>query len=316
MKDLNGMRIFLQVAEQKSFSAAADVLGLPRSSVSAAVQQLEAELGTRLLLRTTRRVEITAEGEQFMARARELLADMDELQNLFHSGQQELKGVVRVDMPVPLARDHVIPSLAGFQQQYPGIQLELSCTDRRVDPLAEGFDLVVRVGELTDSSLIARRLGEHRMVNCVSPQYISRYGTPHTPEQLAQHRLVGYSQTLGRHANRFEFVTATGQEESVSMPVSISVNNVDAYTAACLAGLGIIQSPRLGVQALLEAGRLVEVMPEYVAAPMPVSLLYPERRFLSQRVRVLMDWLSDLLRAGLEPHRVLKGPDGSENGAL
>ena len=301
MKDLNAMRIFLQVAEQKSFSAAADVLGLPRSSVSAAVQQLEAELGTRLLTRTTRRVDITAEGEQFMLRARELLADMDELQHLFHTGQQELRGVVRVDMPVPMARDHVIPHLAEFQQRYPGIQVELSCTDRRVDPLAEGFDLVVRVGELTDSSLIARRLGEHQMVNCISPAYAARYGVPHTLADLAQHRLVGYSQTLARHGNRFEYVGVAGRAESVSMAADISVNNIDAYTAACLAGLGMIQSPRLGMQAHIDSGRLLEVLPDYVAPAMPVSLLYPERRFLSHRVRVFMDWLSDLLRAGLVP---------------
>ncbi|WP_430462694.1 LysR substrate-binding domain-containing protein [Thalassolituus sp. LLYu03] len=301
MKDLNAMRVFLQVAEQKSFSAAADALGLPRSSVSAAVQQLEAELGTRLLMRTTRRVDITAEGEHFMRRARELLADMDELQNLFHSGQQTLSGVVRVDMPVPLARDHVIPRLSEFQQRYPGIQLELSCTDRRVDPLAEGFDLVVRVGELSDSSLIARRLGVHRMVNCASPDYIARFGMPASLADLSGHRLVGYSQSLGRHGNRFEYVNAAGQVAFVEMAQSICVNNVEAYTAACLAGLGIIQSPRLGVQALIDAGRLLPVLPGSEAAPMPVSLLYPERRFLSQRVRVFMDWLDDLLRPGLTP---------------
>lgn len=299
MKDLNAMRILLQVAEQRSFSAAAEALGMPRSSVSAAVAQLENELGTRLLMRTTRRVEVTRDGELFIARAQDLLAGMDDLRSLFGSGEQRLQGVVRADMPVPLARDVVIPHLSDFQQAYPLIQLELSCTDRRVDPVAEGFDLVIRVGELHDSSLICRRLGEHQMVNCASPAYLQQFGIPVHPSDLSQHRLVGYSQTLGRHAGDFDFVTPEGRTDSVEVPVSISVNNIDAYTAACLAGQGIIQSPRMGMGRLLKQGILQEILPAYRAPAMPVSLIYPQRRLVPQRVRVFMDWVSDLISAQL-----------------
>jgi len=295
MKDLNSMRILLQVAEQKSFSAAAAVLGVPRSSVSAAVAQLEDEMGTRLLMRTTRRVEVTRDGELFIARAHDLLAGLDDLKSLFGSDEQTLEGVVRADMPVPLARELVIPRLHEFQQRYPHIALELSCTDRRVDPVAEGFDLVIRVGELTDSSLVSRRLGEHQMVNCASPAYLERYGMPLTPEDLVRHKVVGYSQTLGRHAGDFEYVLPGGKLRTVAVSTSVSVNNADAYTAACLAGYGIIQSPRLGMARLLSEGVLCEVLPDFRAPAMPVSMLYPQRRLIPQRVRVFMDWISDLI---------------------
>lgn len=295
MKDLNAMRILLQVAEQKSFSAAAEVLGVPRSSVSAAVAQLEEEMGTRLLMRTTRRVEVTRDGELFIARAHDLLAGLDDLKSLFCSDAQALEGVVRADMPVHLARDLVIPKLYEFQQRYPLIGIELSCTDRRVDPVAEGFDLVIRVGELHDSSLVCRRLGEHQMVNCASPAYLEHYGMPLTPEDLVRHKVVGYSQTLGRHAGDFDYVLPSGQQGTVAVPATISVNNADAYTAACLAGYGIIQSPRLGMMRLLSEGLLCEVLPDYPAPAMPVSMLFPQRRLIPQRVRVFMDWISELI---------------------
>ncbi|MDK2777474.1 MAG: LysR family transcriptional regulator [Pseudomonadota bacterium] len=300
MKELEAMQILLQVAEQKSFSAAADALNIPRSTVSAAVQQLEAELGVRLLQRTTRRVQVTAEGELFMQRARHVLNEVEELRHLFRERQADLRGVIRADMPVPLACGLVLPALPGFVQRYPGLRVELSSTDRRVDPLHEGFDLVVRVGELSDSTLIARPLGQQVMVNCVSPAYISQYGLPQTPDELQQHWLIGYSQTLGRAAQCFEYTDAQGLVQTVTMPVQVTVNNTGAYTAACLAGLGIIQSPRRGVKDYLQRGQLVEVLPQWRCPAMPVSILYPERHFQPQRVRVFIDWLAGLIQASLQ----------------
>ena len=298
MNELETMQIFLQVAEQKSFSAAADVLDIPRSTVSAAVQQLESGLGVRLLQRTTRRVMVTAEGEQFMARAQHVLAEVDELRNLFRDSAV-LHGTVRVDMPLPVARDLVLPRLAEFLSLHPELQIELSSTDRRVDPLSEGFDLVVRVGELSDSSLVARRISEHRMVNCASPAYLEHHGRPQTPADLQHHWLVGWSQNLGRGAQRFEYLDAGGRCHVLTVPVQVTVNNTGAYSAACLAGLGIIQSPYLGIKDYLDTGLLEEILPDFRAPPMPVSILYPERRFQPQRVRVFMAWLTDVIQTAM-----------------
>ncbi|WP_263406636.1 LysR family transcriptional regulator [Candidatus Dactylopiibacterium carminicum] len=191
------MRIFVRVAELASFSAAAEQLGLPRASASAAICQLEAELGTRLLHRTTRRVEMTQDGRVFRERAEDLLADLDELQGLFRAEASTLRGRLRVDMPQAVARDVVLPALPGFLAGHPALELELSSVDRRVDLIREGFDCVLRVGRLADSSLIARPLGEYRMINCASPDYLAAFGTPHTPADLGTHRLVHYVPSLG-----------------------------------------------------------------------------------------------------------------------
>ncbi|MAS26590.1 MAG: LysR family transcriptional regulator [Oceanospirillaceae bacterium] len=295
MKELDALRIFLQVAEQKSFSAAADVLDLPRSTVSAAVQQLENELDVRLLQRTTRRVMVTAEGERFMERARSLLHDADELRTMF-CGEHTLKGVIRVDMPVVVARDMVLPCLAEFLARYPQVQVELSSTDRQVDPMAEGFDLVLRAGDLSDSSLIARRIAEHRMVNCISRGYQQSYGTPQSLDDLKVHKLIGYSATLGRGGDLFDYVDARGQVQQLRMTTLVTVNNAVAYTSACLAGLGIIQTPYAGVASLINDGSLLTVLDDFVCAPLPLSVLYPERRFQPQRVRVFMQWLTDIIQ--------------------
>ena len=197
MNDLDAMRIFARVAELASFTRAAEDLGLPKASVSTAVQRLETHLGTRLLHRTTRRVELTQDGQLFYDRGRELLSDMDELQSMFRRSAESLRGRLRVDMPTGTARNFIIPRLPEFLDAHPHLEIELSSTDRRVDPVREGFDCVLRVGTLGDSNLIARPLGAHRIVNCASPAYLQRYGTPRTLDDLAAHRLIHYVTTFG-----------------------------------------------------------------------------------------------------------------------
>lgn len=309
MMNLDTMQIFARVAELASFTQAAEALGLPKASVSNAVQQLEAELGTRLLHRTTRRVSLTQDGQTFYERCKDLLADADELQTLFQQPDaQSLRGRVRVDMSTGLARQAVIPRLPELLQAHPLLELEISSTERRVDLVREGFDCVMRAGPVVDTSLIARPLGQLRVVNCASPAYLQAYGTPHTLADLARHQLVHYASTLGAKTSGFEYLPDEGaggkkgegkrgdrgEPEALSLPMAgaITVNNADAYTAACLAGLGIIQSPAVGVQEQLRTGRLVAVLPNYTAPPMPLTLLYANRRNLSQRVRVVMDWLA------------------------
>ncbi|MEQ6292473.1 LysR substrate-binding domain-containing protein [Vogesella sp. GCM10023246] len=301
MEQLDTMRVFLQVAELGSFVRASESLGLPRATVSDAVQQLENRLGTRLLHRTTRRVQLTQDGQLFLQRSRDLLADFDELAALFQQQQAAVSGRLRVDMSSVIARNMVLPRLPDFLAAHPGLQLELSSTDRRVDLVREGFDCVVRVGEVRDASLICRPLGCFELVNCASPAYLAAHGTPQTLDDLLTQRLVHYLPQLGGKPDGFEYLDAAGQRCLVAVAGQLVVNSADAYLAACLAGMGIIQLPRMAVAAQLAAGQLREVLPQWQAAPMPVSLLYANRRHQPRRVQLFMNWLDEVIRPHLLP---------------
>lgn len=299
---LDAMQAFTRVAELGSFTQAAASLGLPKASVSIAVQRLEELLGTRLLHRTTRRVQMTQDGQAFYERCKDLLADMDELQSMFQPAQEALRGRLRVDMPLGVARQIVVPRLPEFLAAHPLLEVELSSTDRRVDLVREGFDCVLRVGTLGDSSLVARPLGLYRLLNYASPAYVARHGMPQTLADLAQHRLVHYVPTLGARSPGFEYMeAASGETRFVPMPGAVTVNNSEAYEAACVAGLGIIQAPEVGLVPLVAAGRLVEVLPDLRAAPMPVSLLYANRRHLPKRVQAFMNWVAQVMQPFLHP---------------
>ena len=294
MNRLDCMQIFVRVAELASFTKAAESLGLPKASISNGVQQLENLLGTRLLQRTTRRVELTQDGRAFYERARDLLADVDELEGIFRS-TGNLSGRLRIDMPSAIAKNRILPRLPQLLRQHPQLQLEISSTDRRVDVIREGFDCVIRVGKLNDSSLIARPLGKLELLNCVSPAYIERYGVPKSLDDLTRHQLVHYVTTLGAKSPGFEYMHK-GEVKFVGMNGSVTVNNSDAYSAACMAGFGIAQIPRVGAHDYLMQGQLIEILPDFRAEPMPVSLLYANRRNLSRRVQVFMDWVSEQLK--------------------
>ncbi|MDO8458068.1 MAG: LysR family transcriptional regulator [Burkholderiaceae bacterium] len=301
MSLLNQMRIFTRVAELASFTGAATDLGLPKASVSTAVQQLEQALGTRLLHRTTRSVVLTQDGQAFYERGKDALADMDELQTMFQlPASNALTGRIRIDMSTILARCAVLPRLHELLAQHPQLEIELSSTERRVDLVSEGFDCVVRAGKVTDPGLVARPLCDMPMVNCASPDYLARHGTPRTLDDLAHHHLVHYAATLGARSTGFEY-TDGSTDCALAMRGPVTVNNAEAYQTACLAGLGLIQAPLPGARELLEHGRLVEVLPEYTARPMPLSLVYANRRNLPARVRVVMDWLSQVLERYVQP---------------
>lgn len=302
MNLLDAMQIYLRVAEQASFTRAAESMGLPKASVSIAIQQLENRLGTQLLHRTTRKVQMTQDGQAFYERSKDLLADVDELQGLFQSDASVLSGRLRVDMPAGIARQIVMPQLPDFLHEHPQLDIELSSTDRRVDPVREGFDCVLRVGTLRDSSLVARPLGHVRLLNCASADYLARTGMPATQEDLTGHRLIHYVSTLGTRSAGFEYVDAIrGEIRHLPMTGALTVNNSTSYQAACLAGLGLIQAPAFSVHEHLASGRLVEVLPDWRAAPMPVSLLYANRRHLPRRVHVFMNWIAALMQPCLLP---------------
>jgi DNA-binding transcriptional LysR family regulator len=295
--DLEALGVFVKVAELASFTRAADHLGMPKARASARVARLEADLGVRLLQRTTRTVRLTPDGEQLIARAKRLVAEAEEVGAMFQGGRA-LRGVVRLDLPNTTARDVVIPRLPELVAAHPHLALQLSTTDRRVDVVREGFDLVLRIGTLTASGLMAQRLGVLTMANCASPGYLRRHGVPASVADLGAHLLVHYAQTFGRDEPAFEHRAGAGYAE-VPMRSIITVNSADAYRTAAIAGLGIIQLPRLGARADLEAGRLVEVLPDAAAEPMPVSLVHPHGRSVPRRVRAVMSWLAEVVAPSL-----------------
>lgn len=309
--ELHELQVFARVAELGSFTRAGEQLGLAKGRVSAAVQRLEAQLGTRLLQRTTRHVRLTPDGEQFLARCRDLLADAEQLRGMFQPAAAGLRGRLRLDLPSTFARDVVIPRLPQFLASHPLLEIGISSTDHRVDVVREGFDCVLRIGALADSELVSRPLGELPMCNLASPAYLRAHGTPVSLEDLAHHRVVHYAARLGTHGAGWEY-----QQDGVvrvhPMRSTVVVNGTDAYQAACLAGLGLIQAPVRGTRRLVEAGQLVEVLPQFTAAPLPVSLVYPHRRQVPPRVQAVMQWLAQVVAPELAaaepgpPPRVLR----------
>ena len=298
MNKLELLRTFVRVTELSSFTGAGESLGLPRSTVSEHVQALEELLGTRLLQRTTRKVQATQDGRVLYERSKDLLAHMEELEGLFRQDEAQLTGRIRVDLPNMMARDLILPRLPSFMDAHPLIELEISTTDRQVDLLAEGFDCVLRVGAQPDQSVVARLLCSMPMINCVSAGYLQRYGVPRTLADLADHHLVHYVRPLGARSAGFEYQQGN-KVQRISMAGRVTVNSTDGYKSACLGGFGIIQVPALGMGDELARGELVAILPDYPAAPLDVSLLYAGQRHLPLRVRVFMEWLAATLQSQL-----------------
>lgn len=298
MDKLEQYRVFVQVAEMSSFIKAAHALELPRASVSAAIQQLETTLGTRLLHRTTRQVRPTPDGLQLLERARALLAEAEDIDQLFQAGQRKVSGRLKVDVPSRIARRLIAPALPGFLRRYPRLQVALGSTDRAIDLVQEGVDCAVRFGTLQDSSLVVRPLGQVALINCASPDYLAEHGVPAHPDDLAhQHWAVGYASASNGRELAWELPPSA---QALQVPSRVLVNNAESYIACCVAGLGLIQIPRFDVQHLLDRGQLVEVLPGFRAAPMPVSLVYPHRRQRSRRLIAFIEWFEALVQPHLD----------------
>ena len=293
MDRIDTMRIFKRVADSKSFSKTANELALPRATVSLAVQQLEARLGLRLLSRTTRSVNLTSDGEALLARMRDVLNEFEMIENS-HRGPQELSGTVRMDVPSRFARLVVVPQLADFLTMHPAVHIELRSSDRVVNLIEEGVDCAIRVGDLSDSSLIASPLGELSMVNCASPDYLRRMGTPPNNDALMSHEVVQFaSPTTGKVTPWLH--QQQGEVSSIMPPARVTVNNAETYVASALAGLGLVQVPMYDVMDDLKAGRLIEVLPDDRAPSMPVHAVYPHRRHLSPRLEAVLRWMKVLI---------------------
>ncbi len=239
-------------------------------------------------------MQLTQDGQAYYERCRDLLSDFDDADAMFEQTPSALTGSLRIDMPVSMARNFVVPRLPQFLDRHPGVDIELSCTDRRVDVIAEGFDCVIRVGWMPDSGLMARSLGELRMGNYASPAYLAVFGEPKTLEDLSRHRLIHYASTLGSRPFGFEYRDGDTYR-TVDMAGRITVNNTEAFQAAALAGLGLLQSPRTGNRRNVADDALVEILTAYEAEPLPVSLVYPRRRHQARRVRAFMDWMTEIM---------------------
>ncbi|TLJ13161.1 LysR family transcriptional regulator [Escherichia sp. E3659] len=299
MDKIHAMQLFIKVAELESFSRAADFFALPKGSVSRQIQALEHQLGTQLLHRTTRRVKLTPDGMTYYQRAKDVLSNLNELDGLFQQDTTSISGKLRVDIPLGIAKTLLLPRLPEFLHQYPGIELELSSSDRAIDILRDGYDCVMRTGSLPDEGIITRPLGKLTMVNCASPHYLTRFGYPQSVDDLTSHAVVHYTPHLGAHPLGFEVATSNGVQWFKSGGM-LTVNSSETYFAAGLAGLGIIQIPRVAVREALRAGRLIEVLPNYRAEPLSISLVYPQRRELSRRVNLFMQWLAGVIKEHLD----------------
>jgi DNA-binding transcriptional LysR family regulator len=289
MDRFDAMRVFTRVTERRSFTLAAEDLGLPRSTLSDVVKQLENRLGVRLLQRTTRQITPTLDGEAYYQRCLSILAEVEDAEAAFSAGKP--KGLLCVDVQGTLARHWVLPRLAAFFRTYPELELRMSEGDRFIDLIREGVDCVLRVGALPDSDMIARRLALLDEATLASPSYVEAHGMPLHPSDLQSgHCMVGFHSSATGGVLPLEF-TIEGALSKITLPSAMAVTGADSYYAAAELGLGLIQAPRYRAEVDLRSGQMVEMLPDFAPPATPVSVLYPRSRQLSPRVRVFIDWL-------------------------
>lgn len=283
------MASFVAVVEAGSFVAAADALGLSKAAVSRQVAELEQRLGTRLLNRTTRRQSLTDDGQLFYARAREVLAAIEEAESELTSRSGEPAGRLRINAPLTFGVRHLAPLWGRFAEAHPKVALEIDLSDRMVDLVEEGYDLAVRITNLPSSQLVSRQLATSRMVLCASPGYLARHGTPTHPRELAAHRVISYSYWSTRDEWHF-----TGPEGAVQVRTTprLHANNGDTCRALALDHQGIILQPDFLVGEDLRAGSLVELMPAYASLTVGIHAVYPSRKHLPLKTRRMVDFLA------------------------
>lgn len=286
------MQTFTAVVDAGSFVGGADALGMSKAAVSRHVNELEKRLGVRLLHRTTRRVSLTPEGEVFLSRCRDLLSNLEEAEEEITSQGETARGLLRVNVPVTYGIRRLAPLWGQFRHRHPQVRLDITLADRVVDLVEEGYDLAIRIGTLSSSSLISRQLAVTGLRVCASPEYLSVHGTPSHPSELAEHSVIAYSYWSAGDEWRLD-----GPDGVVSVRTRscISTNNGDTCRAAALAGQGIVLQPDFVVGDDIEAGRLVELMPQYSAGELGVHAVYPSRRHVAPKVRALIAFLTEQL---------------------
>lgn len=298
MDKIDAMRAFVQVLDSGGFSPAADALGCHKATISYQVSKLEHRLGARLLTRTTRQMTATAEGQTYYQHAVALLAQFDAAEQAIRNAARVPAGTLRVNVPITLGHIVFIPHLHEFQARHPRVVLDMTCSDHMADLVSEGVDCAIRCGQLPDSGMRCRRIGNVPFVLCASPKYLQRSPEPKHPSELKRHLLVHYRSSSGK--TRSPTVLRKGSEEvSVMMPTQFMATDSATVLRAGLAGLGIIQVSALVAQAYVHTGELRIVLADWRAAELPLYFLSPNGRYRSARVQAFMDWAGELLRRQL-----------------
>ena len=292
LPDLEAWAIFATVAEHRSFTAAADALGLSKATVSKAVARLEAEIGQSLFHRTSRRLALTEAGKPLAEHAASILRAAQGAEEAAHDAATAPAGRIRLAAPMTFGVSNVAPVLADFLTAHPGIEIELHLSDARVDIVAEGFDVALRIAELADSSLRARKLCAIKSYLVAAPAYLARHGTPTHPAQLADHALLGYTNVQGP----WRLKGKDGADVSVKAHGPIAANSGEALIPSLVAGLGIARLPAFILGETLANGQLVEILPDWRPAPVNLHLLTPPSPLRPARVEALIAFLSDRLR--------------------
>lgn len=283
------MHAFTQVVESGGFSRAAERLGMSTTAASRLVAELESHLQTRLLQRTTRRLSLTESGQAFYGRAVQLLHDLQEAEQEASKTAVVPRGTIRLTSGVTFGARYVAPMIGGFMAQHPGVRFDVQLSDRIVDLVEEGVDLAIRVGGSGSEQLVARKLGETRLVACAAPEYLLRHGTPAHPAELAQHNCFTYEYADTR--NLWRFRDLDGREHAVRVSGSAHSNSGDLNAALAVQGAGIALEPDFMVREDLRSGRLVALLPGYATAPAPIYAMYATRKHLSAKVRLFVEYL-------------------------
>ncbi|MCX7892295.1 MAG: LysR family transcriptional regulator [Burkholderiales bacterium] len=285
------MNVFVKVAELGSFARAAERLGISTSACSRQVADLEAHLDTRLLNRTTRRLSLTESGQAFLERAQQVLADLADAERVASSGRERPRGTLRLTCAIQFGVRHLAPAIGDFVARHPEVRFDVSLSDRMVDLVEDGFDLAIRIGESRSQNLIARRIGETRVIPCAAPAYLARHGAPKRPEDLAGHACLTYEYLPARHTWRFR--DRKGGDRPVRVSGPVHANNGEFLAAVAVAGAGISMEPDFINGPDVKAGRLVPLLREFEPPATGIYAVYPSRRHLSAKVRVFVDFLAD-----------------------
>jgi DNA-binding transcriptional LysR family regulator len=293
MDRFDAMQAFARVVEAGSFTKAAETLRLNKTSVTQLIQQLEARLRVKLLNRTTRKVQVTADGAAYYERVVRLLAELDDAETSLSSAKTSPRGRLRVDVPSPLARFVLVPALPGFHAKYPDIQIDMGVSDRMVDLIGDSVDCVIRGGEIAEPSLVARLVGELPICAYAAPGYLQRHGTPGHPMDLENphHRVVGFLST--RTGRVPPFAMQRGEDERITVRGHhvLALDDGNAYLAAGLAGLGVLRLPTYMAREHVARGELMPLFDGWRFDPMPLYLAYPPNRYVSAKLRVFVDWV-------------------------
>ncbi len=287
------MRIFVKIVDASSFTRAAESLEIPRATATTTVQSLESLLGVQLLVRTTRKVTLTAEGAAYYERCAQILAAIDEVESGLFNSPENLRGRLRVAMPGMIAASIVVPALASFRALHPHVELAFGVSHRTLDLAGESVDCSIELGELPDSRLLVRRLGLLERVTCASPTYLARFGEPRHLDDLSDHVAVNWLSTQTGRRVDFDFNVAA-RASKVKVDGFIQVNDEHTYLACGLEGLGMIQPGRAAAAPYLASGQLVEILPKCKPTPIALSVTYVKSRQISPRVRAFVDWLAEV----------------------